>query len=114
MRRPSGRFWSLLVLLLPVVASPLFAQTPVQRLTQQGFEAYRRGDLEAAAGTFRQTTTLAPTDGLTWFNLGLVLADQGKLGEAAAAYEKTRLLHADGDFKIISSMVDLDEERVEL
>jgi len=33
---------------------------------------------------------------------------------AAAAYEKTRLLHADGDFKIISSMVDLDEERIEL
>jgi predicted nucleic acid-binding protein len=33
---------------------------------------------------------------------------------AAAAYEKARLLHADSDFEIISSMVDLDEERVEL
>jgi len=33
---------------------------------------------------------------------------------AAAAYKKARLLHADSDFKIISSMVDLDEERVEL
>ena len=33
---------------------------------------------------------------------------------AAAAYEKARLLHADSDFEIISSMVDLVEERVEL
>jgi predicted nucleic acid-binding protein len=33
---------------------------------------------------------------------------------AAAAYEKAHLLHADSDFEIISSMVDLDEERVEL
>ncbi|HUL21692.1 MAG TPA: PIN domain nuclease [Thermodesulfobacteriota bacterium] len=33
---------------------------------------------------------------------------------AAATYEKARLLHADSDFEIISSIVDLEEERVEL
>ena len=33
---------------------------------------------------------------------------------AAAAYKKGRLLHADKDFEVISSIVDLDEERIEL
>jgi len=33
---------------------------------------------------------------------------------AAAAYKKARLLHADRDFGIISSVVELDEERIEL
>ena len=33
---------------------------------------------------------------------------------AAAAYKKARLLHADRDFGVISSVVDLDEERIEL
>jgi predicted nucleic acid-binding protein len=33
---------------------------------------------------------------------------------AAAAYKKARVLHADSDFGVISSMVDLDEERIEL
>ena len=32
---------------------------------------------------------------------------------AAAAYDKARLLHMDSDFGIISSLVDLDEERIE-
>jgi len=32
---------------------------------------------------------------------------------AAAAYKKARLLHADRDFGIISSVVELDEERIE-
>ena len=68
---------------------PTSAQAQVQRLTQQGFERYRHNDLTGAEAIFRQTTTLAPADGLTWFNLGLVLADQGKLPEAAAAYEKS-------------------------
>lgn len=33
---------------------------------------------------------------------------------AAAVYKKARLLHADRDFGIISSAVELDEERIEL
>jgi predicted nucleic acid-binding protein len=33
---------------------------------------------------------------------------------AAAAYQKACLLHADSDFEVISSVVDLDEERIEL
>ena len=33
---------------------------------------------------------------------------------AAVAYKKARLLHADRDFGIISSVVELDEERIEL
>ena len=33
---------------------------------------------------------------------------------AAAAYKKACLLHADRDFGIISSVVELDEERIEL
>src|SRR5437879_7696903 len=78
----------LLLILFSALVASLPAQTPVQRLTQQGFDAYRRGDFAAASSFFRQTTTLAPADGLTWFNLGLVLADQGKLPEAAEAYEK--------------------------
>ena len=32
---------------------------------------------------------------------------------AAAAYKKARLLHVDRDFGIISSLVELDEERIE-
>jgi predicted nucleic acid-binding protein len=32
---------------------------------------------------------------------------------AASAYKKARLLHADRDFGIISSVVELDEERIE-
>ena len=32
---------------------------------------------------------------------------------AAAAYKKACLLHADRDFRIISSVVELDEERIE-
>jgi predicted nucleic acid-binding protein len=32
---------------------------------------------------------------------------------AAAAYKKTRLLHLDSDFEVISSFVDLGEERIE-
>ena len=88
----SGYFLLLFVALAPLsvsVAQTNSAQTQVQRLTQQGFQLYRSGDLDSAAAVFRQTTILAPADGLTWFNLGLVLADQGKLPEAAAAYEKS-------------------------
>ena len=33
---------------------------------------------------------------------------------AAAAHKKAQLLHADSDYEIISSIVDLDEERIEL
>jgi predicted nucleic acid-binding protein len=33
---------------------------------------------------------------------------------AAAAYKKACLLHVDSDFGVISSVVDLDEERIEL
>ncbi len=33
---------------------------------------------------------------------------------AAAAYKKAHLLHADRDFGIISSVVELDQERIEL
>jgi predicted nucleic acid-binding protein len=33
---------------------------------------------------------------------------------AAASYKKACLLHADRDFEIISSVVELDEERIEL
>lgn len=33
---------------------------------------------------------------------------------AAAAHKKARLLHADSDFQLISSIVDLDEERIKL
>jgi predicted nucleic acid-binding protein len=33
---------------------------------------------------------------------------------AAAAYQKARLLHIDNDFKVISSVVDLKEEKIEL
>lgn len=33
---------------------------------------------------------------------------------AAAAYKKARLLHADSDFEMVSSVVDLDEERIRL
>src|SRR5215475_2448201 len=80
---------SLVLFLAASVSSLAQAPSPVQRLTQQGMEAYRRGDLPAAVAAFRQTTTIAPTDGLTWFNLGLVLADQGQLPEAASAYEKS-------------------------
>ena len=68
----------LLMFVAASAASAAQTSNPVQRLTQQGMEAYRRGDLPAAANVFRQTTTIAPTDGLTWFNLGMVLADQGQ------------------------------------
>jgi len=33
---------------------------------------------------------------------------------AAAAYKKARILHVDSDFGVISSVVDLDEERISL
>lgn len=33
---------------------------------------------------------------------------------AAAAYKRAQLLHVDSDFEIISSIVDLEEERIEL
>jgi len=33
---------------------------------------------------------------------------------AAAAYKKGKLLHLDHDFQVISSVVDLEEERIEL
>jgi predicted nucleic acid-binding protein len=32
---------------------------------------------------------------------------------AAAAYQKARLLHIDDDFKLITSMIDLDQEKME-
>jgi predicted nucleic acid-binding protein len=32
---------------------------------------------------------------------------------AAAAYKKAQLLHVDSDFEIISSIIDLEEERIE-
>jgi predicted nucleic acid-binding protein len=32
---------------------------------------------------------------------------------AAAAYKKARLLHIDDDFKLITSMIDLDQEKME-
>jgi len=92
------RYHSFFLLLVSILLPPglLMAraqvtatQTQVQRLTLQGFERYRKNDLEGAAALFRQATTLAPADGLTWFNLGLVLADQGKLADAADAYEKS-------------------------
>jgi len=52
-------------------------------------------------------------------NWGFLLDRKGKsvsttdLLIAAAAYKKTRLLHVDRDFEVISSLVDLDEERIE-
>lgn len=33
---------------------------------------------------------------------------------AASAYKRARLLHVDSDFEIISSIIDLEEERIEL
>ena len=33
---------------------------------------------------------------------------------AAAAYKKAKLLHMDSDFEAISSVIDLEEERIEL
>jgi len=33
---------------------------------------------------------------------------------AAAAYKKGKLLHLDHDFEVISSVVDLEEERIDL
>jgi predicted nucleic acid-binding protein len=33
---------------------------------------------------------------------------------AAAAYKKARLLHVDSDFEMISSVVDLEEEKIEI
>jgi predicted nucleic acid-binding protein len=32
---------------------------------------------------------------------------------AAAAYKKTRLLHIDDDFKRITSIIDLEQEKIE-
>ena len=32
----------------------------------------------------------------------------------AAAYKKARILHADSDIEVVSSVVDLDEERIKL
>jgi len=51
---------------------------------------------------------------------GFILDRKGKsvsttdLLIAASAYKKARLLHIDDDFEIISAIVDLDEERIEL
>ena len=51
---------------------------------------------------------------------GFLLGRKGKavsttdLIIAAAAYKKARLIHADSDFELISSVVGLDEEKIEL
>jgi predicted nucleic acid-binding protein len=50
---------------------------------------------------------------------GFLLDSKGKVVSttdlmiAAAAYKKARLLHIDDDFKLITSMVDLDQEKME-
>ncbi len=51
---------------------------------------------------------------------GFILARKGKIVSttdlliAAAAYKKARLLHVDSDFEMISSVVDLEEEKIEI
>jgi predicted nucleic acid-binding protein len=50
---------------------------------------------------------------------GFMLGRKGKIVSttdlliASAAYKKARLIHLDHDFELISSVIDLDEERIQ-
>lgn len=62
-----------------------------------------RVDLAAAEAHYRLALCAAPGVALYWFNLGVVLEDAGRVGEAVAAYEQALALDgslADAHFNL--------------
>ena len=70
----------------PVPARP--ERRAVQDALEQGWEAYRKGDLARAERAFRAAIAADPDSALAHNNLGVVLRAQGRLPEAIGAYRE--------------------------
>src|SRR5260370_23493239 len=96
-RLPSP-FWANL-LLASLGASLLLAGqsagpvTDANALIKKADKLYESGDLNGAVSGYRQAASLKPNDPEVLFKLGLALADQEHLDEAAANYEKAAALY---------------------
>ncbi len=79
-------------LLLLLVAG--CSRTPASVNIAQGQDALRRGDYAAAAGSLRAATRARPHSLVLHYNLGMAELHGGRLGRAAAAFERaTELSH---------------------
>jgi len=70
-------------------------QSPVASLRQQGWNAFRRGQLTQAADCLRRASMQAPNDAVLHHNLGVVLASGGRLADALACFDKAVRLRPD-------------------
>ncbi len=78
-------FLSLSLVTTPQLAS---AQTPIDRLFQQGNAAQEAGKYSEAEAIWRRILEIEPKNAVAYYNLGNALYHQKKLDEAIAAYEK--------------------------
>jgi len=62
---------------MPVTAPAVTSRDRAASLIQDGLNAVRDGQIQAAAAAFREASDLAPDDALAWTNLGVVLIREG-------------------------------------
>ena len=75
--------------------TPSQTQASFQLLSRQGFESHQRGALAEAERLYRQALALAPADFATRQLLGVLLAQQGRNGEALEAISAALTLNPD-------------------
>jgi tetratricopeptide (TPR) repeat protein len=93
----TSRRSSLLFVLVAGLASPLLARpqdAASEKLLAQGNTALRQGNFTEALEKFSRVTVIAPQFSGGFFDLGLVLVQQGKWEESIAALEKCVRLDA--------------------
>ena len=62
---------------------------------KQGFQAFAKGDAEAAVSLYRRALELDETLAIAWNGLSMALAKQGALDDAVAAAERLIALEPD-------------------
>ena len=86
---------SIPLLLISLLLSPLSAiAQSIEELAQQGIDAYRAGDYDAAVVAWQQMIELEPQNTDAYNNLGATLYQLGELDAAADAYRQA--LEIDG------------------
>src|SRR5438270_2202123 len=95
MNRPRQLFLVTVAALLSVmgaVGQVRPSGSEAERLAKQGSNLYRDGQYDAAVEAFRKAIAINPAEGLWYFGMGMALADEGKLQDAAQAYEQSAAL----------------------
>lgn len=92
-RAVAARRWSMLVVLVPIVAAAQFPLPSYPHEKARAFDAYqmairesRRQRPDAALAQYQRATTIDPSDGAAWNGVGATLVRLGRLPEATEAY----------------------------